>query len=131
MSDIEQFHALKRQEKLLKERLDTLSKRIKDTYGPGVHRVGTVEAHVQIKRSKPKVDDVQLEQLLRDKNLWTLGCKEVPDHSCVEQMYIEGVITDDDLRAINDGSNITVALTVKDIKEEGEIDVQGNDESLC
>lgn len=89
-------------------------------------------AQLQVKQQR-KIDEAALEQLLLDKRLWGIATKVVVNHDVVEQLYIEGKLTDNDLRSIDAGNGITLALKVgeKDIqrKHEGHSE-QGGDGTL-
>lgn len=119
---IQTYKVLKDQRDMLDTRLDELNKSIKreilDNFdsnleGPVVwHTPEGYIAKLTPKRSTPKVDTGALEQLLDDKGLWLMATRRQVDHSLVEQLFIEGKLTDDDLRSINQGSSITLALSV-------------------
>lgn len=81
-------------------------------------------ATVQIKTPRRRVDPAVLEQLIVDKNLWGECTRRKVDEDLVEQAYIEGKITDSDLRSINAGPEIQLALKV--VKN----DVQSNNEGV-
>lgn len=64
------------------------------------------------------MDQGALEQLLYEKGLLSQCLRPTIDHSLVEQLYLEGRLTDDDLRSINQGSEIQLALSVERIDDE-------------
>lgn len=136
MDKLEQYHILDRQVKLISERLTKLNKEIKqDVIRRGTEKEGLYileagsgyKAVVTRRRSKSRPDEGALSALLDFKGLdWCF--KKVPDESLVEQAYIEGHITDDDLRSIGAEPKFTLALSVERVEED--VDVQGNNESM-
>lgn len=123
---IETYDALKKQSKMITLRLDELRHEIIEEVGES-KTVGDYEVTLEVRRQKPQVDEVALEQLIVDKNLAPECMTLKVDHDLVAQAYIEGKITDEDLREVNRGQHVTVALKVDKVKR----DVQTDDESLC
>lgn len=87
---------------------------------------GGYQPKVQIKRSKVDYDEDALAGLLEVKGLWKEACKEVIDENLVKSLYLQGKLTDDDLRSVLKPSTITTALTVDKVDE----DVQGHNEGV-
>lgn len=118
---IDEYFKLKMQIQMLSSRLEVLNKQIKESmFTDEVGREHTtstgVKACLQIRQSRPKPDEGLLEQLIESKGLWDECKKEVVDHNLVEQAYIEGKLTDDDLRSIGAETTITTALIVEEVK---------------
>ena len=116
----EQYINLKRQEKLIKSRIEKLRERLTARLlADPNHYVDTASGRLKLQTrvGKPKVDDHILEQLLVDKNLHIDAMKRVVDHDAVEQLYLNGKLTDDDLRSIGVEPTVTLALIVEEIDE--------------
>lgn len=132
--ELEQYYILGQQEKMIKDRRKQLRDDIIKHHCLSVDGGRTWfralaitgwDVKVQTKR-RQKVDDSALEQLLVNKGLWDQCKKEVVDHDLVEQAYIEGKITDKELRSIDGGRDVYLALTVEKVETDG---IQGDDES--
>ena len=120
---IAQYYKLSQQQNLLNKHLEALKKEIKNELlsndkfkvDERTHRKRTEDgftATVRLRRGPPKYDSLLLHDLLvKKKAKWCF--KLVPDLDLVEQAYIEGYLSDIDLRAINKGSNISLALEVE------------------
>lgn len=122
--DIEHYYQLKRGLDLAQARLKTLRERIiqnlppiPEQGGSQEHIIGGYRVTEQVRRRTPKIEEHQLEQLIVDKNLAADCMRLRVDHDLVEQAFIEGKITDQDLRSINGGSDITIALLVDKIED--------------
>lgn len=122
-----QYHSLKKQYETLGKRLAELNEDIKGdlvleigdrSREHSVIEAGGLAAKLQVRRSKPKVDEALLEALLSKKCLLDLCLVEVIDHSIVESMYLQGRLTDDDLRSIGAEPKITLALIVEEIDDD-------------
>lgn len=116
------YHQLDSRIKIMQEKRDELNKQIKEEIvsDAELHPGQTVESDwgpyrvtLTAKRRRLPIDDGALAQLLVDKNLWASGTSRRVDHDLVEQLFIEGKLTDSDLRSISiEGSEITFALKV-------------------
>lgn len=111
---LEQYYNLNERKKLIEKRLKVLSDQIKAEMEPDEPFHGSkVTAIVSFRRSKHNIDEGALEQLIVDKNLAAECMRLKVDHDLVEQLYIEGKITDNDLRAIDAGAKLTPVLVVE------------------
>lgn len=117
MRKIQEYYKLKQQVKMLTQRLEQLNKEIKDEMLQSetfqLQTQGLI-ANLQVKRSKPQPDDAALEHLLIEKGLLQYAIKEVIDHDAVEEMFIKGELTDEDLRSIGAEPKVIMALTVEE-----------------
>lgn len=134
--NIRTYCNLKEQRDRINDRLDELNKSIKAGILETVHDAGDYidgdipavpewikyhgsrgfTAHVHLKRSKPKYDPYELEDLLRQKGLWVVAKKEVVDEDFVETLFINGILTDADIRSvISDPGSPQLALKVERI----------------
>lgn len=68
-------------------------------------------AEVSFRRRRVAADRGALAQLIVDKNLWAECTRVTVDDDLVEQAYIEGKLTDNDLRSIN-AAMVTLSLKV-------------------
>lgn len=119
---IEQYFLLKDYQKRVTRRVDVLNKQIKrglikaTQAKPGenidYHGCKGYRAQLQVKRGNPKPDIGILEQILEEKGLWEECTRVQVDESLVEQAFIEGKLTDSDMRQINGGSDIGLALKI-------------------
>lgn len=122
---VQEYFLLKKQIGSLSARLEKLNKQIKDyelrdqeeLHGV-VSEVGRYWVTTEVRRGMPKTDTGALEQLLVDKNLWAECTRVQVDTSLVEQAYIEGKLTDNDLREIMGVSKPQVALYVTEVKKD-------------
>lgn len=111
--------------KSITKRMDELKPLIKRTLmercevdddGHLYYKTNKVEATVQVKRSMPKADEGALQQLLVDKGLWDETKMEVANRNIVKQLWLEGRLTDSDLRSIVSGpKDPTTALKVETV----------------
>jgi hypothetical protein len=77
-------------------------------------------------RRKQRIDDAALDALLESKGLLDQCSIKVIDYSLVEQAYLDGKLTDTDMREIDAGGVFSQALIVE---KEGEESVSRDDES--
>lgn len=93
---IKTYHNLDQLSKNARERADKLKEEIKEELGEGSHAFGEYRAVVQIK-DRTKIDLEAAAQILTDKGL--VQCFElVPNPDWIEQAYLEGALSDADLR---------------------------------
>ena len=118
------YQSLKRQEAVLQKRLKQLKEAIESELLPPDARPGEqVECDIpgfsikiQVKQ-RVKVNDALLEQKLYDRGLaWCF--KTVPDYDLVEQAALNGLLSDTDLREIQEESSIYTALRVEKAAED-------------
>lgn len=129
MSDVKQYWFLKSQHDAIGLRLQALRTKILREYEAGDTKVDDLVVHIELRKSKPKIDDAVLWMILGEKNLIEECTSVQLDDNLVKQAFIEGKITDEDLRAFNLGSSITPALSIHAI-EGGDDDLQANDEGV-
>lgn len=123
LTQIETYHLLKKQRELIEDKMKTLRDKIIAALVNDSHRVdettftqaaSSARASVKVKNVSAKLDDFALMDLLEKKGLsWCL--KQVPDHSLVEQAYIEGHLSDEDLRSVQSNKEPSFALSTEDI----------------
>lgn len=105
---VKQYELLKIQQKMIERRLTDLRKEILvaamesgNAIDPNTFEFLTEEHVVTVKnKTRNDVNELELEGILLAKGLWNLASKEVIDHDLVEQLYLEGRLTDSDLRSI-------------------------------
>lgn len=110
-SKVDEYAELDKQKKQIESRMAELKPVIKKALmselEPGEdghirYSQGNVTLTLQVKRSKTNfnADEGALQQLLIDKDLWEDTKMEVANRDIVKQLWIEGQLTDDDLRSI-------------------------------
>lgn len=119
---IKQYYVLKEQQRLLDKQLKLLKRIISQEIEQGKQHSGRYHVTLQ-QRLRVTYDPAELEQLIYDKGLWEECTRSQVDESLVEQAFIEGKITDTDLRAIRK-STVNLALTVDEVRN-----VQTDDDS--
>lgn len=120
---IREYYRYDQLEKSAKGRRTELGKQIKgalfnllperhpgQVYSTAISGVGVT---LQLKSGRAKIEDGVLEQLLLEKGLLDQALRPQLDHDLVEQLFLEGKLTDDDLRSIHGGADITLALSVE------------------
>lgn len=128
---IKEYLQIKRHKEQVEKRLNYLNQQIKKELAEKdkkeyVNFNKDCRAVLQVKKTKPVPDELALEILLQKKGLWDKAKKEVIDHNLVKQLYIEGELTDDDLREIIAEPKIITALIVEEVN-----DVQTDDDRIC
>jgi hypothetical protein len=112
MNDIEQYAKLKSLRDDLDARLKELAERIKLALPEGKHVSGDYEVTVQVK-DLTKLDLDATHDLANRKGwVWQDYCTPVPDPALIEQAYLNGEITDTDIRGLRK-PKYTTALIVK------------------
>lgn len=131
---VAEYHRLGKLERQLKERRAILKQKIQDRYlhfhlrgGGGFWSDYKGDYTVSMQRRKNvQYDELALETLITERGLWDKCKKEVVDPDLVQQAYIEGDLTDSDLRSVYVNGGVTYALKVEEVKE----DVQADDEGV-
>lgn len=118
MEKIQEYYKLKLQRKMIDERLEKLNKEIKqemmEKEAFQIQTEGLV-ANLQVKRSKPEVDVPAAEHLLEHKMLLDDDCYiQVFNPDVIESFYLQGLLSDDDVRSIGAVPKVTTALIVEE-----------------
>lgn len=119
---IDQYYKLKQQRNLLDKRINGLRNFIIRCAPHNDFQSSGYRVQTQM-RTRVTYDPAELEQLIYDKGLEAECLRPQVDESLVEQAFIEGKITDTDLRAIRK-TTVNLALTVDEVRN-----VQTDDDS--
>lgn len=107
---VEEYHKLKTVRDGLDERLKELSTQIKKELSEGEHSFGKYTAEIQI-RDRTSLDELAAEEILIRLGLWPNATKIVVDPDAVESLYLQGMISDNDLREMRKPQYSTALIT--------------------
>lgn len=111
---------IEKREKQLKKDLETIlvHEGLKDSKGNISMIVGNRLAQRQARKSV-KIDKEKAEQIFKERNLWdkVVKIEEVLDEDAIEQLFIEGKLSPEDLESITK-TKTTYAIIIKDYKQE-------------
>jgi hypothetical protein len=110
---VTEYHKLKMMRDSLAGRIEELSKQIKAELPQGKHTFGDLSLEIQV-RDRTAIDELAAEEILMGLGLWDECAKQVVDPGAVEGMYLEGKITDHDLRQMRK-PQYSVALITKEV----------------
>lgn len=113
---VQEYHRLKTLKKAVEDRLSKLGDDLKRALPPGESQIGTFKVNIQV-RDRTTLDEDAALALIAAKNddgLWNDCVEKIEKvHSgAVEQAYLEGRLTDADLRAIRK-PQYSLALTTE------------------
>lgn len=129
--EIAEYEKLKTYHDNVEKRLEALKKRIKQRlimqaaaggsmlrwrenityYTPGY------SAELIVKKKEPVPEQGQIDQLFTEKKLWVYYSEcHIPEHA-VEQAYLSGELTDEDLRSLKGETQYELALRVRKMEK--------------
>lgn len=107
---VEEYHKLKTVREGLDERIKELSDQIKKQLSEGEHSFGKYSAEIQV-RDRTSLDEFAAEEVLLRLGLWPNASKVVVDPDAVESLYLQGYISDADLREMRQAKYSTALIT--------------------
>lgn len=111
---VEEYYKLKVVRDGLDERLKELSNQIKKSLSEGEHSFGKYIVEIQV-RDRTSLDEFVAEDVLIRLGLWPNASKVVVDPDAVESLYLQGLISDTDLREMREAKYST-ALIIREVE---------------
>ena len=107
---VEEYHKLKKMREGLDARIKTLGDQIKSQLSEGEHKFGRYLVNIQVK-DRTVLDELAAEGVLLRLRLWPNATKTVIDPDAVESLYLQGMISDAELREMRKPQYSTALIT--------------------